>query len=241
MRSLARFIWPQRSILSGERHPGDGAISPEDFARLHFLNGVGCARCAAEVEIDLGADNLCGACAARPPAWNQARAAIAYDDMSRQAILDLKYAARRDGLQTLINWMVLAGQDVLAETDYLVPVPLHYRRLARRGFNQAGWLASGIARQVGTGLVVDGLKRTKPTRSQAGLSARQRRRNVAGAFAARASAMRKIAGSRLTLVDDVYTTGSTLTACTAALKKAGAEEVNVLVLARVVKDTDVTI
>ncbi|MBR9834129.1 MAG: ComF family protein, partial [Alphaproteobacteria bacterium] len=50
LRTLARFIWPQRSILSGERHAGDGAISPEDFARLHFLNGVGCARCAAEVE-----------------------------------------------------------------------------------------------------------------------------------------------------------------------------------------------
>lgn len=238
---MAHFIWPQRSILSGERHIGDGAISAEDFARLHFLNGVGCSRCAAQVEIDLGPDNLCGACAAHPPVWNQARAAIAYDDVSRQAILELKYAARRDGLQTLVNWMVLAGDDVLTETDYLVPVPLHYRRLVRRGFNQAGWLAAGIARKTQTGLLVDGLKRIKPTQSQAGLTARQRRKNVAGAFAIRRSAAERISGARITLIDDVYTTGSTLTACAAALKKAGAEDVNVLVLARVVKDTDVTI
>jgi len=241
MRSLAGFIWPQRSILTGERHRGDGAIAPDDFAKLHFLNGKGCRMCAAPVEIDLGAESLCGACAAQPQRWREARAALAYDEASRQAILELKYAGRRDGLETMVNWMVLAGGEMLNDTDFLIPVPLHYRRLAKRGFNQAGWLAQGIAKRTQNAVLVDAIKRKKHTRSQGGLSARQRRRNVAGAFVIRRSRRKQIEGAHVILVDDVYTTGSTLEACTAALLKAGAETVNVLVLARVVREADITI
>ena len=241
LRLLAGFVWPERSIISGERHAGQGAVSAEDFARLHFLNGSGCRSCATPVEIDLGADSLCGACAGKPPRWDQARAALAYDDASRRAILELKHAGRRDGLATLSNWLALAGEDILADADALVPVPLHYRRLASRGFNQSAWLAQGIARRTGTSVLVDGLVRRKPTRSQAGLNARQRHRNVTGAFSVRPSRAEAIAGARLVLVDDVYTTGSTLKACTLALKRAGAASVSVLVLARVVRDADITI
>lgn len=241
LRSLANFVWPHRSIVSGERHGGDGPLSPEDFAKLNFLNGTGCRSCAAPMEIDLGADSLCGSCAARAPKWDQARAAIAYDDISRQAILELKHAGRRDGLGAMSNWMALAGRDILPETDWLVPVPLHYQRLAARGFNQAAWLTQGVARRSGTLALVDALSRKRNTPSQGGLTARQRRRNVAGAFEVRKSRQSRIKGSTVTLVDDVLTTGSTLAACTKALKKAGAARVNVLVLARVVREVDLTI
>ncbi len=241
MRSVAGFIWPARSILTGERHGGEGAVAAADFAKLHFLSGAGCRTCALPLELDLGDDSQCGACAGRPPAWDQARAALAYDEVSRQAVLELKHAGRRDGLATLANWMVLAGQDILVKTDLLVPVPLHYRRLAKRGFNQAGWLAQGIGRRSQTPVLVDALARTKSTPSQGGLTARQRRKNVAGAFKVRQSRCQKIDGAIVTLVDDVYTTGSTLAACTKALRGAGAAHVNVLVLARVVRETDVTI
>jgi len=241
LRALAGFIWPSRSILTGERHGGDGAVSAQDFARLHFLNGAGCRACAAPLAVDLGESSLCGACAAKPPRWDQARAALAYDDASRQAILELKHAGRRDGLSAMSNWMALAGRDVLAGSDYLVPVPLHYRRLARRGFNQAVWLAQGIGRQAGVAVLVDALVRTKATPSQGGLSARQRKRNVAGAFKLRGPRGKQIGGANITLIDDVYTTGSTLAACTKALSQAGAASVNVLVLARVVRATDITI
>jgi len=238
---LANFVWPHRSIVSGERHGGDGPLSPEDFAKLNFLNGTGCRSCAAPMEIDLGVESLCGSCAARAPKWDQARAAIAYDDNSRQAILELKHAGRRDGLGAMSNWMALAGRDILPETDWLVPVPLHYQRLAARGFNQAAWLTQGVARRGGTLALVDALSRKRNTPSQGGLTARQRRRNVAGAFEVRKSRQSRIKGSTVTLVDDVLTTGSTLAACTKALKKAGATRVNVLVLARVVREADYTI
>ena len=241
LRSLTNFVWPHRSIITGHRHGGDGPLTAEDMAELNFLNGSGCRSCAIPLEVDLGEESLCGACAAKAPIWDQARAAIAYDDISRQAILELKHAGRRDGLRAMCNWMALAGRDILPETDWLVPVPLHYQRLASRGFNQAAWLTQGVARQTGTLALIDGLSRKRNTPSQGGLTARQRQRNVAGAFEVRKSRLSRIKGSRVTLVDDVLTTGSTLAACTKALKRAGASRVNVLVLARVVRETDLTI
>ncbi len=241
MRVAAGFVWPERSILTGARHGGHGTVSAEDFARLHFLNGQGCRACAAPVEIDLGDESLCGACAGQMPAWDAARAALAYDEASRQAILEQKHTGRRDGLATLVSWMTLAGGEMVTNSDVLIGVPLHYRRLAKRGYNQAIWLAQGIGAQAGKPVLVDTLVRHKATPSQAALSPRQRQKNVAGAFKVRARRAQKIAGKRVVLVDDVYTTGATLRACTLALKRAGAETVNVLVLARVVRDTDVTI
>lgn len=241
LRSLANFVWPQRSILSDSHLHGEGPLSAEEFAQINFLNGTGCRSCAMPIEMDLGDISQCGACATRAPKWDQARAAIAYDEISRQAILELKHAGRRDGLAVMCNWMALAGRDILSDTDWLVPVPLHYQRLAARGFNQAAWLAQGVARRTGTLALVDALSRKRNTPSQGGLTARQRRQNVAGAFEVRTSRMTRIKGSTVTLVDDVLTTGSTLAACSKALKKAGAARVNVLVLARVVRDADLTI
>jgi predicted amidophosphoribosyltransferase len=208
LRSLANLVWPHRSIITGERHGGDGPLTPEDFAKINFLDGGGCRSCGVPLEIDLGEDSLRGACAAHPKLWDQARAAIAYDEASRQAILELKHAGRRDGLKAMSNWMALAGRDILPETDWLVPVPLHYQRLAARGFNQAAWLAQGVARRTGTLALVDGLSRMSNTPSQGGLTAKQRQSNVAGAF---------------------------------EVRKAGATRVNVLVLARVVREADLTI
>jgi len=241
LRSLASFVWPQRSIISDKRLSSDTPMSAKEFAKINFLNGAGCRTCAVPLEIGLGHDGQCAACLAKPPKWDQARAAIAYDDVSRQAILELKHAGRRDGLSIMCNWMSLAGRDILPDTDWLVPVPLHYQRLAARGFNQAAWLAQGVARRTGTLALLDGLSRKRNTPSQGGLTAKQRRRNVAGAFEVRKSRFSRIKGSTITLVDDVLTTGSTLTACTKALQKAGAARVNVLVLARVVRDADPTI
>ncbi|WP_233356234.1 ComF family protein [Henriciella aquimarina] len=238
---MGDFIWPQRSLVTGTSHAGQGLIPPEDFARLTFLNGTGCRQCALPLETDLGEVSLCGACAAKPPKWQAARAALQYDDAARKPILDLKRAGRRDGLATFATWMALAGRDVLETADLIVPVPLHYRRLTTRGFNQSGWLAQALARHTGRAVAVDALRRHRPTISQGGLSARARHSNVRGAFQVRPSRAAEVEGAHIVLVDDVYTTGATLTACTRALKKGKAASVSVLVLARVVRPGDVTI
>lgn len=172
-----------------------------------------------------------GACIADPPAYDRARAAVIYGDVSRDLVLGLKYQGRRHGLVVLGGWM--AGAELLAEADLIVPLPLHYFRLVRRGFNQSGWLAAALSRSSGVRLSVDALKRARAMPIQGGMSAAARRRNVQGAFRVRASRKALIKGRRVLLVDDVMTTGATAAACALTVKRAGAACVDVLTRARV--------
>lgn len=230
---VSGVIWPQRSLISQRELAGPGALEPKLWAQLQFLSEPLCARCGLPFEIAVDPDQVCGACNAKPPAYNRARAALVYGDVSRELVLGLKYQGRRDGLVLLSGWMAAAGKQMLAEADLIVPTPLHYLRLVRRGFNQSGWLAAAIARSSGVRLSVDALKRVRATPIQGGLSAEGRRRNVQGAFRVRKSRAGLVKGKRIVLVDDVLTTGATAEACTLALKRAGAGCVDVLTLARV--------
>jgi ComF family protein len=232
-RSLAGLIWPQRSLITHRELPGPGALEPELWSKLVFISGHQCLRCGLPFEIEVEPDQVCAACIARPPAYDRARAALIYGDVSRELVLGLKYQGRRDGLLTLSGWMAGAGVDLLAEADLITPVPLHYFRLIRRGFNQSGWLAAALSRSSGVRLSVDALKRIRATPMQGNLSADARRRNVQGAFRVRRGRVNLVKGKRVLLVDDVLTTGATAEACARALKRAGAACVDVITLARV--------
>jgi ComF family protein len=121
---------------------------------------------------------------------------------------------------------------LVATSDVLVPVPLHPRRLRERGFNQSALLAHEIARRAGKAACPDALVRRRDTVPQAGLSAAARRRNVREAFAVNHKA--SVAARTVTLVDDVVTTGATALACARRLEEAGAREIRLLTVARVV-------
>jgi predicted amidophosphoribosyltransferase len=148
-----------------------------------------------------------------PPRWDRARAALIYDEASRRPVLDLKRAGRRDGLGTLCGWMRQAGGVLIDEADVLVPVPLH--AACGAGFQPvrlAGAGGGGGVRAAGGGGCAGA--HTRRTPSQAGLEGRARRRNVSGAFKVRKSGLETVAGKRVLLVDEVLTTGATLSACT---------------------------
>lgn len=238
LSNLADAIWPGRSLISGT--PARGALSAEDFAALSFITGPVCQRCGQPFELDLGPDAECAACIARPPPWRQARAALVYDDVSRIPILALKRSGRRDGLKVMANWMAQAGAPLIETADLIIPVPLHYQRLVLRGYNQAGWLAGAVAKRAGKPVDHVSLKRSRPTPSQANMNARARHRNVAGAFKVASSARSRLENRHVLLVDDVMTTGATLKAASKALLHEGVTQVDVLVLARVVRETNIT-
>jgi ComF family protein len=145
----------------------------------------------------------------------------AYEGKLRELIHLFKYG----GIRTLVRVAVPPGETF----DAIVPAPLHWTKLWQRGFNQARLLALELSRRTGAPLL-RALRRRKATRAQAGLTRAGRRANVAGAFAVSNPAA--VAGLRLLLVDDVMTTGATMNACAAALKRAGARRVAVLTLAR---------
>jgi ComF family protein len=230
---IAGLIWPQRSLITGREVAGPGALEPDLWAKLSFVSPPVCERCGTPFEIAVDAGQICGACIAHPPAYDRARAALIYGDVSRDLVLALKYQGRRDGLGLLSGWMANAGPELLSDADLIVPVPLHYFRLVRRGFNQSAWLAAALSRASGVPMSVDALKRVRPTPIQGGLSAEGRRRNVQGAFRVPRRRARLVEDKKILLVDDVLTTGATAEACSRVLKRAGARCVDVLTLARV--------
>ena len=219
---------------------GQAGFCAACWSTLTFLDGPGCACCGLPFAVALEGEMLCAGCLAKPPAFDKARAILAYDDKSRGAILALKHADRLDLVPGFSRWLSRSGRSLLEDCDLIVPVPLHRLRLWRRRYNQAAELARRLARDWKRGYEPFALIRSRSTASQGAMTgAKARRRNVLGAFKVCDPA--KVKGKRVLLLDDVLTTGATVEACARALKRAGAECVHVLVLARVVNARDMLI
>ena len=167
---------------------------------------------------------VCEECKGVDFGFESARAPLRYEGVGKRIVHALKYEGY---LPVVGKLMVPMMRDVLSGNfDVVVPVPLHPSRLRRRGFNQAGLIANGLADKIKKP-VSDRLEAVRKTRDQVDLSATGRRANVEGAFRARG-----VVRGRALLVDDVFTTGATMSACAGALRKAGAEEVHALSLCR---------
>jgi ComF family protein len=206
------------------------------WSDLKFLAEPLCACCGLPFPHALGEGVKCASCLARPPIFDKARAALAYDDISRDLILPLKHADRLEAASIFGRWMAGAAAELIAECDTLIPVPLHWRRLAKRRYNQAAVLAHAIAKTHRLRVDTAALQRPKASISQGEMpSARARLKNVVRAFTVSDAQKPRIAGARILLVDDVLTTGATLNACAKALKRAGAASVSAVTLERVVR------
>ena len=153
-----------------------------------------------------------------------------YEGTLRQLIHLYKYGRIQTLSKPLADFLA-AALPLDERFDMVTPVPLHWRKQWQRGFNQSELLAQAVARRRGVP-VLRALGRTRFTKTQAGLSNTERRKNVAAAFRCR-RASQALAGQRVLLIDDVMTTGSTAAACARALKQAGAVKVVLATIARV--------
>ncbi len=170
--------------------------------------------------------------AASPPlALDDVRAAVRYSEAVRAAVHAFKYEGVTHLRELFGEWLCGVLSDVDWHVDVVTAVPLHARRLRERGYNQAALLAQDLAERFRWAFVPQALVRTRETASQAQLNAHERRQNVAGAFVA---APRSVRGRGVLVVDDVLTTGATLTACAEALRAAGATHVFGLTVAAAV-------
>jgi len=235
-RRVLDLVYPPLCIVCREPVLDPDSLCPECWKALHFLDGPVCSVCGLPFDFDPIEETACAACIAHPPAFDRARAILQYDDASRKPVLAIKHADRLDLVPAFGRWLERMGKELLAGSDAMMPVPLHRFRLWKRRYNQAAELARTVSRISGVPLDALSLQRTRRTPSQGEMpSAGARRRNVRGAFAVPAERKPAVAGKRVLLVDDVLTTGATVNACAKALKRAGAAEVYVLALARVVR------
>lgn len=204
------------------------------WSKLSLIEPPYCARLGIPFVYDPGPGILSMEAIADPPAYDRARAAVRYDDVARALVHGFKYSDRLDLAPMMGRWMARAGRELLADADALIPVPLHWRRLWARRFNQSAALAGAIAGIAGVPVLHGVLKRVRATPQQVGLSRPQRADNVQGAFRVAGEQKAAVAGRRVLLIDDVLTSGATVDACARALLRAGAARVDVLVFARVV-------
>lgn len=232
LKGVVDFLLPPRCFSCREAVATQGGLCAECFSGLSFITEPVCGGCGYPFAHDLPEGTLCGACTRLRPAFDSARAALVYNEASKRLVLGFKRAERTQGLGTLARWLARAGHNALRGTDVIVPVPLHRKRLFARRFNQAALLAKALAEGTGVALDVLTLERARNTPSQGGKGAVKRAQNVRGAFRVRGK--KPYRGRSVVLVDDVLTTGATADACARALKKAGAERVTALTLARVV-------
>lgn len=235
VRRAVDIVLPPRCLGCGVLVGEPGAVCPACWGGIDFIAPPMCRCCGLPFDYDEGADAVCGDCARHQPLYGRARSAMVYNDASRRLVLAFKHADRIDAAPAWGDWLARAGADLLADADLLVPVPLHRRRLIARRYNQAALMAQALGRISGLPVSIDALRRVRATPSQGRLNRSQRARNVAGAFAARDSRRNALRGAHVLLVDDVLTTGATLTACIRPLLHAGAANVDVLTLARVTR------
>lgn len=234
------LLLPPRCLACGTDVEVPGTLCPACWSRVTFIGPPLCACCGRPFDYAAPDRSLCGACIAAPPRFDRCRSALVYDEGSRGLVLAFKHADRTDVAEGFGAWLARAGAELLADADLVAAVPLHRWRLFARRYNQAALLALAVARRCGLPACPDLLLRRRRTPSQGGLSRSGRARNVAGAFAVRATCRERVRGARIVLLDDVFTTGATVEECARVLRRAGAARVDVLTLARVVRPVDVS-
>ncbi len=235
-RRLIGIIYPPTCIACQAAVGEAQALCARCWSGIGFIERPYCERLGTPFPVDLGSGLLSPAAIAAPPVFARARAACRFDGTARELVHRLKYGDRIDLSLTLGRMMRLAGRELVADADLVVPIPLHRTRLWRRRFNQAAVLARVIARDAGLPLAQATLARIRPTLRQVGLTRAQRADNLQGAFCVPDAMRPQIEGRRILLIDDVLTTGATANAAARALLRAGAGAVDVLTFARVVTD-----
>ena len=233
IRTAFDLIYPRNCQFCTEplcdREPG--VICASCLALAKRIESPFCQRCSLPFVGQINDPFECGYCQDIKFHFSRAVAACRAEGVVRDCIHRLKYNRELYYLPHLVDWLIAAGREHIDWTtiDAIVPVPLHPRKQRDREFNQAELLARDLSREFGKPLIGNGVRRVKETQTQTKLAAAERRVNLRAAFTAGCG---QVAGLRLVLVDDVFTTGATLDSCASLLLDQGAAAVMALTVAR---------
>lgn len=231
---LLDVIFPRTCAGCGQNSEiSDPALCWDCRSQLALISHPFCSVCGEPLHGRIDHEFVCHTCTRHPPGYRRARAALHYNKLGKRLITQFKYHHAlwvEDLLVDLLHSCVSAHY-LPAEMDGICVVPLHPVKQRMRGYNQSLLLARKLSKRMGKPLLgVGNLRRVRPTSSQTRLTARQRITNVADAF--KIKSPREFAGKALLLVDDVLTTGATVSVCARELQLAGAASVDVVTVAR---------
>lgn len=228
-------LFPSRCLICHDLLQETGSLCRDHFHALNLVGDPCCTLCGFPFEFSSGESVLCAECIHNPPAYDTGRTVMHYDSLSRVLITRLKYGDYTDLAVTLAPMLHRAGGAFLSDCDMIIPVPLHWRRLLQRTYNQSALLGGLVSQLSGVPMLPDGMVRTRHTPQQAGLDRKDRLKNVKRAFTVNHRHADRLAGARVCLIDDVITTGATIDACCRALKQARVEKIYVLSMARTLR------
>lgn len=226
------FLFPPTCINCKKPLSTDKSLCSICWKNLSFLSQPNCGTCARPLDISLTPNPICVFCLRDPPLYSKTRSALIYNAHARKMISSFKQGHTNHVVPTFSQWMYHVSKDVLKDADFIIPVPLHWRRLIYRGFNQSALLAQGISKLSHVPYHPLLLQKNKSTLPQASLPEKSRHQNVKKAFSISTKYSNLINNKYIVLVDDVMATGATLSACAEPLLKAGAAKVSIIVLAR---------
>ena len=226
--AILNILYPRRCpVCGGIVKPAGRLICPACFRELSFVKSPTCKKCGKEIEDDTM--EFCEDCMAHRHVYEYGAALLNYNDAAKNSMVQIKYHNKREYLDFYGAALAVRYERTIRKmnVDVIIPVPVHPSRRRKRGFNQAEVLAKIVGERLGIPVRTDLLKRTKKTLPQKELSAGERLKNLSGAFRSE-EIPQEI--RRVLLVDDIYTTGSTIEACTRALKASGVQTVYFVVI-----------
>ena len=236
-KNIGYYIFPPQCPYCDKIIDGQQILCDECFSRIRFITGNKCYRCGRPLPQSFPDDDgklLCPKCMSKRPPYDLVRSVFIYDSFSREAILKLKYAHRSDLRHFFVNYMMRAGVDLFDKSDLIMPVPMYWKRRVKRKYNQATVLAELLSKHTKIPHSATNLCRIRHTQTQTRKSAKDRHKNMKNVFILKNP--EQVQGKSILLIDDVVTTGATVTGCAKILKKHGAKAVYVLTIAQSINE-----
>lgn len=232
------LLYPPRCLSCGAMVDSDFGLCGPCWRETPFIGGPVCDACGVPLpgpKAAAGERLECDSCMARPRPWTAGRAALLYDGKAREMVLALKHSDRQEIARPAGLWMARAVRPLLAGDELIAPVPLHWLRLLQRRYNQAALLAAALGAETRLPVCPDLLRRPRRTAPLDKDGVVDRFARLSGVIEVHPRRRTAMAGRSILLVDDVMTSGATLTAAAEACLSGGAAQVRIVTLARVQK------
>ncbi|USO00527.1 MAG: ComF family protein [Alphaproteobacteria bacterium] len=234
MKWILRVLMPEICYIC-EKEVETQGICIACWQKLTFITQPYCIICGTPFEFLIEQNSMCAQCIQKEPMFDLNRSALKYDKYSKKLIMHYKNKNAMYLQNFFVNLLRNTIQPYINQIDFITPVPIHYWRTIWRGYNQSSLLAQELAKLVKKPCIDDLLLKTKFSKSQSNFNRQDRFENVKQTFEFNATYENKIKNRNMLLLDDVKTTGATLSECASVLKKAGAKQVYTLTIAQTIK------